>query len=383
MSTWLPAPVGTAPSVGDAGRWVAAAVGAVLAAEQTGAPVSGVGEPPEAVVAAIRRHRVTTLLAPHAAELGLGEAAAQRLVRARFDEVTSGLAMVVHARAASAALADAGVDHLLVKGVALTATVGRGAATRGSGDLDVWVRPGDLRSAYDALTDAGWHRRSDATGLPEVGAGWRWRLVERIGKEMALDHPERATVDLHWRLCHEPGELGFNFDEAWAASVPLDGVGAGVRGLCPRHALAHVAYHARKEHFCILRQCVDVVDLARVCGTDDVSVLAAEDPNVALALTVVTPLAPWVEGAVRPSRRVARLAAEVQRELGSLRWTHTVMRSARGASRMPTRWGRESWLVRSSPRPSLALRHVVDGLVPLRLLTDEAPLRHRRHASAR
>lgn len=383
MSPWLPAPVGTAPSVGQAGRWVVAAVGAALLAEHAGAPAPDVGQPPEGVVPAIRRQRVTSLLAPHAVDLGLDGAAAQRLANLRFDDVTSGLAMVAHARAAAAALNRAGVDHLLVKGLALTVTVGRSAATRGGGDLDLWVRPAEVEAAQAALAEVGWRRRPDAAGLPAVGVGWRGRLIERIGNEVALVHPDRAPVDLHWRLCLEPGELGFGFDEAWAASVPLGGIGDGLRGLCPPHALAHVCYHARKEHFSILRQCVDVVDLAGACDPDEVSALAMTDPNVALALGIVAPLAPWLAGIAPPVRRLARLAAEVQCELGSTRWTNMAMRSTGGASRLATRWARESWLLRSSPRPAVALRHVAHGLVPVRLLTDEAPLQNRRRVAAR
>ena len=365
--------VGSAPEVEPEGRWVAAAVAAVLAAEHEEAPVGCVGPPPEGIVLAIAQHRVTTLLAPHATALGLNEADAERLVAADGDDRTSGLTMVVHARAASAALADAGVDHLLVKGVALATMAGRRPATRGHGDLDLWVRPADLATAEAALVEAGWWRRSDTAGLPAVGSGWRWRLVQQIGKEVVLEHATRADVDLHWRLCHEQGELRFGFDEAWAASVALEEVGAGVRGLGPQHALAHVAYHARKEHYCILRQCVDIVDLARVCAPDQVAALAATDPNVALALAVVTPLAPWLGGIAPPSRRVTRLATEVQRELGSTRWTHTEVRSARHASRLPTHRGKESWLLRSAPRRRIALRHLLYSLVPLRRLTEQGP----------
>lgn len=377
-----PLGVGTSEAVGPGGRWVAAAVAAVLRAEHEGTPVASVGAPPPGIVPAIRGHRVTSLLTDHAVALGLGEGATRRLTEVRLNDVTQGLGVVVHTRIMSAALTDAGVDHLVVKGIALSDTVGRGAATRGPGDIDTWVRPADLGVAMAALADAGWHRRPTTAGLPEVGSGWRWGLVERVGQELALDHPQHATVDLHWRLSHDGRELPFGFEEAWAASVPLEGVGPGVRGLCPRHALAHVAHHARKEHFCILRQCVDVVDLARICGPGDTAALAAHDPNVALALAVSAPLAPWVRGSV-PSRRVARLAGEVQRDLGSLRWTHAALHAAQGTSRFSTRWAREWWLVRSAPRPAVAVRHVGRSLVPLRLLTDTAPLRHRRDGGTR
>jgi len=377
-------PVGTAPGVDEPGRWAASALAAVLAAERAGIAVDavapGLAAPPRGSVIALRRHRLTTVVAPHADALGFAPDVSARLLELQRAEVAGGLANVVHARAASGVLAAAGVDHLIVKGVALSSAVGRGAAVRGRGDIDTWVRPGDLDVATEALAAAGWTRRPDAAGLPAVGSGWRWRLVERIGNEMALDHPERDTVDLHWRLTADAHELGFDFDEALEGSVALGEVGPTVRGLGPLHALAHVAQHARKEHYCILRQCLDVSDAAGVCDSDDVAALAGRDPNVALALAVAAPLAPWLGGFGAPGRREARLAAEVHAELGSLRWTHAATRAVSGAARMPSRWGRESWLVRSAPTRSVALRHVARSVVPLRLVVDDAPWRHRRHA---
>jgi hypothetical protein len=330
------------------------------------------------VVAAVVGHRLTTLLADHAEALGLGEEAVLELEAARHDEVLLGLATIVHTRFMSDTLAAAGVDHLLVKGTALASMVGRGAATRGSGDIDTWVRPADLAVAEAALVEAGWRRSSSTAGLPAAGTGWRWRLVERLGWEVPLTHPQRGTVDLHWRLTHDPHELGFGFEEAWARSVALPELGSANRGLCASHALEHVAYHGRKEHFCIVRQCVDVIDLVRIFGAVEAANLARRSNNVALALEVVAPLVPPPGVPTVPSDRVRRLAAEARADVGSLQWTLNSQWSATGLSRAPTRLRRESWMVRSAPSAGVAARHLAGTVVPLRLLVDAAPMSHRR-----
>lgn len=355
-----------------------AAVAAVLTAEHEDAAVVSPGPPPEGAVAAIRAHRVTTLLADRAAEVGFDDDAVAQLAAERHDDVASGMGVIAHTREVSHALGGAGVDHLFVKGVAMASMAGRGAATRGSGDIDVWVRPSDLAVVTEALAEAGWSRRSDVAGLPDVGSGWRWRLLQRVGHELPLEHPKRSDVDLHWRLTPEASELTFGFEEAWRSSVPLDELGDGIRGLCPSHALAHAASHARKEHFSIVRQCVDVVDLVRVCGVDEAAALAARDRNVALALGVVNPLAPWLGLPAVAGRRPARLAAEIRAELGSTHWELASLQSQRGLRRLPVRLLRESWLVRSAPRVTAAVGHLARSVVPLRLLTDDAPVRHRR-----
>ena len=370
--------MGTSPTVGPAGRWVVEAVAAVLTAEHTGAPVSPIGPAPEGVLDAVVAHRVTTLLADHAEALGLGEEAVLELEAARRDEVLLGLATIVHTRSMSETLTDAGVDHLVVKGTALASMVGRGAATRGSGDIDTWVRPADLAVAEAALAAAGWRRSSSTLGLPAAGVGWRWRLVERLGWEVPLTNPQRGTVDLHWRLTHDPHELGFGFEEAWDASVAIPELGSANRGLCPMHALEHVAYHGRKEHFCIVRQCVDVLDLVRICGSVEAADLARRSGNVALALEVVAPLAPPPGVPTVPSARVRRLAAEARADVGSLAWTLNSQWSATGLGRAPTRLRRESWMVRSAPSVSVAARHLAGMVVPVRLLADAAPVSHRR-----
>jgi hypothetical protein len=327
---------------------------------------------------AIVRHRVVPLLAPHAAALGLPDVQQHRLHEMHLGVAGAGLANAAHTDAASAVLADAGVDHLVVKGAVLPPLVGQTPASRGPGDIDVWVRTDAWADAERALGAAGWSRRDGTADLPVPGDGWRGRVVQRVGMEMPLDHPRRSTVDLHWRLVPDHREVRFGFDEALARSVPVPEVGPTVRTLCPVDALDHIAQHGRKEHWPVLRQLVDVADLAAACG-DDLEELVRTSPNARVALATAAHVDARLSDLPGIDRRARRLADEAWTGCLSLHWPLSTLWSATGLERVRVRARRESWDLRSAPSASVAAAHVGRALVPVRLLTDPHPLRHRRH----
>jgi hypothetical protein len=348
--------------IDPAAAWVAAAVASIVGAGSGSPSVVPLpdGVPAAKIVHLAQRHKVLALLTPHLSALGCSDeltrtarAALRRLLIAAQSPL--GGTSTVHR-----ALSEAGVEHLVVKGLALGALLGHGAATRPGSDVDVWFRPEHLEVAIDALVAQGW---AIPAGAQRFDTPWRRRLLIAVVPEYTLRTQGGAAADLHWRLCRSAHEIGFGFEEALARSVEVtidDATTAGttVRTLCAEHALEHMAQHGRKEGWLNLRQFVDIVELAAVCGDDVTAQLAAERPNVRVALLAAAHLAPnlaEIAGAAGVGNRAERLAsASWERCLDSR--TRAVRRSdTPRRQRWPAAAELDWWLVRSAPTPRVAL----------------------------
>lgn len=209
------------------------------------------GHRADELVRAARGHHVCGLLGPHAAALGLPAEAAER-VAADADRVAlASLAQAARLRQVHRRLTDARVPALFVKGLALEAQTGRRLGERGAGDIDVWVAPGHVEVAIEALRPD-WHLPAD---YPQPGPSWAWRHWLRWGSELPLRGP--VTVDLHWHLHGVRANLP-DFDTAWRAREHVDVAGHAVPTLARAHALAHAVRHATTDRWRILRSLVDI-----------------------------------------------------------------------------------------------------------------------------
>ena len=250
--------------------------------------------------------------------------------------LNNGIAEVRDTDVVSQVLYGSGIDHLVVKGVVLGAAVGEMPALRGGGDIDVWVREhrSPRRRQWHALTVGS--RRPIADRLPEPGDTWRWRTMLRFAHEEALDHPERATLDLHWRLAERQGELGFDFDDAYSRSVPVPAVGPTVRTLCIEDTFVHIAQHGRKEAWSTLRHLVDVVRLVDACGPEVSRDLARTHRNVALAMLTAAHVDPSLSDLAAPAtKHIRSLASEAWEGCLSLEFPQQIRRAQSGASGPP------------------------------------------------
>ena len=357
--------------------WTAAATASVLAASRHGTAVTAL-PPPETdwstVVHAIILHRVHGLLGPHVGQLGMPAEHAARVSAAQRQMLNNGIAEVRDTDAVSRLLDDAGIQHLVVKGIVLGAAVGEMPALRGGGDIDVWVRERQVAEAEAVARAHGWRRRPIAERLPEPGDTWRWRTLLRFAHEEALDHPERATLDLHWRLAERQGELGFDFDDAYSRSAPVPAVGPTVRTLCLEDTFVHVAQHGRKEAWSTLRHLVDVVRLVDACGAEVSRDLARTHRNVGLAVLTATNIDSSLADLAEPAaQRIRSLAGEAWEGCLSLEFPQQIRRAQRAHRARRIRRRYESWLVRSSPDWSTRAEWAVQLAVPLRPLVDPDP----------
>jgi hypothetical protein len=319
-------------------------------------------------------HGVHGLLAPHAKQLGISDRSAELISAAQRRMLHRGISVVADTAIASDLLHEAGIEHLIVKGVVFSAAIGDLPALRGGGDIDLWVRPEQAAEVEILARSHGWHRRPAAERLPEPGDGWRWRTLVHIAHEQPLDHPERATLDLHWRLAEHQGELGFDFDAAYQRSIPMPSVGPNVRTLCLDDTFVHIAQHGRKEAWPTLRHLVDVVRLVEMCGPGTTRLLARTHRNVALAVLAASHLDPSLADLADTADRHTRaLADEAWHGCLSLEYPLHIRRALTGRDALRTRLRYESWLARSAPDWATRRTWAINLAVPLRPLVDPDP----------
>jgi hypothetical protein len=332
----------------------------------------GPGTPWPAVVDAVVRHRVVGPVASVAHELGVPPPQAERLRALQLEAVRSGLSVAVGSRAVSRALREAGLRSLVVKGVALAAVQQRPLADRGTGDVDLWVRPAEVGAAIEVLRAHGWRPPSPVPPrLP--GPGWRDRLSSWCSPETALVHDRYPDLDLHWRLLRSPAGLELDFDEAWERSVAVDELQGEVRTLAAEDALRHVAAHASKDGWPGLRYLVDVVRLARVLPPAQLAATAARHHQVGLALEVAGHLDPGLlrRGA---STRQRQLAARAWQECLSTRLMTAEIVTMPGVAGRRLRRRQLRWQVVAAPSLRAAVHPVVEAVLPRGAIASPDPL---------
>ena len=166
------------------------------------------------------------------ARLGLAEptpelTAVVHQAQARHLRALDDLRLVV------SALGGAGVDVLVVKGPALVATCYAGPLLRSYVDLDVLVRPSQLREAVAALEAAGWTM---------LDANWPLLSSAGVG-ELKLEGPTGGALDLHWSFGKE-GDPAPPVDTLMRRSVGVNDGELHYRTLGPADFAVHVALHA-------------------------------------------------------------------------------------------------------------------------------------------
>lgn len=130
-----------------------------------------------------------------------------------------------------AALHEAGVELLALKGAALAACYYDTPALRPMDDIDVVLHRADLPRALQVLMTMGWHAGADAT--PDL---------LRFRHALQCTGPGGDQIDLHWHVLHEaPSDAA---DALLRAGLePLDLMGIPVRQLEPTSLLFVIIVH--------------------------------------------------------------------------------------------------------------------------------------------
>jgi hypothetical protein len=222
----------------------------------------------EPFAAAVARHRVAQVLASHSATLGLAPFIAEGLGEVHRRSRLDAMSAVSDTIFISGTLQAAGIQHLVLKGVALAQQTTGSPVGRGAGDVDVLVSPRDVPAAVIALELAG--AELDGSMWPPmdsllIGPSLRAR------KELPLWWRGR-DVDLHWRLDTASTCLTWAFDELAGSAEWLDLGGVRVPTLGRVHATVFNASHGAVDSWSVLRALIDDVRLR--AGLDKAEVQA-------------------------------------------------------------------------------------------------------------
>lgn len=218
--------------------------------------------PKEALLAAIRRHRLECLLHgdPLVASL-LPELAPTLQVLARQDAMAA-LALAGFTREMAALFEQAALPMLVIKGVPLALQTTGSLTARGRGDLDLLVDPKQLPATVALLESAGFSR-CPGQFPRQLGSVWG-RYSRWAGYEFSLVRQSPAGlqwIDLHWALSNVRAPLP-SFALAWQCGEQLDLNGQPVKTLSRLHAFRHACAHAAKDEWMCLRNLIDIDRLA-------------------------------------------------------------------------------------------------------------------------
>lgn len=232
------------------------------------------------------------------------------------------------AREALAALVDAGIGCMLIKGASRIALAPEAQRGRVSHDIDLLVRPRHMRAAFAALLDMGWQAASGASAMRLVAHAETYRA-------MNFFRGRHGDLDVHQKAYH-PVQASLRDDEdLWrrAVEATLDGVAVSVPSAGDRIAIA-IAHggldaHAHSDWLVDIHRAVEDggVDWAALEATLAVRRLLV--PSAAaltyLAQEIGTPVpAPVLAGLVERAdaegmlRRLAILESKPRTDFGRL-----------------------------------------------------------------
>jgi hypothetical protein len=132
------------------------------------------------------------------------------------------------------AFEQAGVDAVVLKGLALVARFYRDPGLRPMADVDVLVPPSDVGRASELAVSLDWRPRYRLTPA--------FLRVKHAGP---FDHSMGVACDVHWRVFEEAGGSGAD-EDLRAAAEPVVFQGTRLRVLSPADQLLHVCGHAAR-----------------------------------------------------------------------------------------------------------------------------------------
>ena len=179
-------------------------------------------------------------------------------------ETMAALALASLTREISSLLEHAQIPLLVIKGVPLALQTTSSIASRGRGDLDLFVDPSDVPRTVAVLQAAGFHVFA-ASDLGFIDASLLGRYCRWLYYELPLFRQKGEklqTIDLHWRL-----DLGYKalpiFRRCYAQSSHVLIGDTSICTLDLPYAFQHACAHAAKDNWMCLRNLVDIHRLAR------------------------------------------------------------------------------------------------------------------------
>jgi hypothetical protein len=153
-------------------------------------------------------------------------------------------------------LKEKGVPVIAFKGPLLARAAYGDLGLREFIDLDILVRPSDLRISRELLFSQGY--RSRFSGLGEKERSFFQWCEEAFEKE-----DRRVCVDVHWQMNPQYFAYAPEGDVLWRRMVPVELQGATVNTLSTSDLLLHLCVHGAKHGWSTLGWICDVAVLAR------------------------------------------------------------------------------------------------------------------------
>lgn len=211
----------------------------------------------------VSQHRVQPLLIrgirPYGAELP-GELSKYRAMQGKF--AASSMARLQALHSVNAALTDAGIRMISMKGPLLSMELYGDPSLRTSRDLDLMVAQEDLARAGDMLKEMGYRLEEHITTSTPA----RRRFYQRIENEKH-DVYNRGDIclELHWKGDYQTEE---SFDMLWAHREERQLMGRPIAVLGADDRYPALFTHAAEHGFMRLRWLLDLYELRRKPGFD-------------------------------------------------------------------------------------------------------------------
>ena len=219
----------------------------------------------EDLLAAIRRHRLETLLAADPLVMQLIPQLADRLKVLARKEQMAALALASLTREMAALFERAGIPMLVIKGVPLALQTTGLLTARGRGDCDLFVDPADLGEAITLLTSVGFVL-CETQGARGIGSDSIYGHYSRfVSMEISLKRDvggKGQWIDLHWHVTQARGVLP-GFQILWKRLDELSINGQTIFTLNRTDALLHSCCHAAMDRWMSIRSLIDIERLMR------------------------------------------------------------------------------------------------------------------------
>jgi Uncharacterised nucleotidyltransferase len=150
-----------------------------------------------------------------------------------------------------------GIPAIPYKGPVLAETVYGDLALRDFSDLDVLVRPSDVRRAKSALQRLGYTPSTDLSSATE-------RAYLATGYEYIFDGSAgRNLLEVQWNIVPRFYAVDFSMDRLFERASPVTLAGRAVRHLSPEDLLLTLCVHAAKHAWIRLRWLRDIAGILK------------------------------------------------------------------------------------------------------------------------
>lgn len=210
--------------------------------------------------AAVIAHRLSRLVVNSSQENSFDSDDWGRITNDALAHTHAAFQLVGHTAKVVRILEAAGVEFLVIKGVALGA-LSQTPAGRGAGDVDILLDPGDVPRVHEVFLDNDFR---PALALPDMSTPGPWRVWSFLDREATYDG-HSTHIDLHWRISSQR-HLFPSFAELYERRIQVTVADSDIPTLSVADSLAAACYHAYFDQFQPLRSLVDAVSVVTTAG---------------------------------------------------------------------------------------------------------------------